>query len=121
MKKEGKAMISRREFMGGAAAIAASTIMSQYAIGGARSTGMSRPNSNFNGVQIGAITYSYRGMPGSAEDLLKYLVQCGLSSVELMGDAAENFAGMPRAAGPGGPGPGGRRRSSRRGCCLRRG
>ena len=58
-----------------------------------------KPNSNFNGVQIGAITYSYRGMPGTAEDLLKYLVQCGLSSVELMGDAAENFAGMPKGPG----------------------
>jgi sugar phosphate isomerase/epimerase len=104
MKKEGKAMISRRELMGGAAAIAASTIMSRYALG---SAGGSKPNSNFNGVQIGAITYSYRGMPSSAEDLLKYLVQCGLSSVELMGDAAENFAGLPRGGGRG-PRPRGR-------------
>jgi sugar phosphate isomerase/epimerase len=40
-------------------------------------------------------------MPGTAEDLLKYIVRCGLSSVELMGDAAENFAGMPRGAGRG--------------------
>ena len=101
MRKEGKAMISRRGFMGGAAAIAASTIMSQYATGRARSTGMSRPNSNFNGVQIGAITYSFRGLPGSAEDTLKYTVQSGLSSIELMGDVAENFAGMPRGAGRG--------------------
>jgi hypothetical protein len=89
MKKEGKVTISRRELMGGAAAIAASTIMSRYALGGAGGRGVSKPNSNFNGVQIGAITYSFRGMPGSAEDLLKYLLQCGLSSVELMGDAAE--------------------------------
>jgi sugar phosphate isomerase/epimerase len=101
MRKEGKAMISRRGFMGGAAAIAASTIMSQYAMGGARSTGMNRPNSNFNGVQIGAITYSFRGMPGSAEDTLKYTVESGISSIELMGDVAENFAGMPRGAGRG--------------------
>ena len=86
--------------MGGAAAIAASTIMSHYALGRSGRRG-SRPNSNFNGVQIGAITYSFRGMPGSAEDLLKYLLRCGLSSVELMGDAAEQFAGMPRGAGRG--------------------
>ena len=108
MKKEGKARISRRGFMGGAAAIAASTIMSRYTLNSAAGMGMSRPNSNFNGVQIGAITYSFRGMPGSAEDLLKYLLRCGLSSVELMGDAAEQFAGMPRGAGRG-PRPGGRR------------
>jgi len=104
MKKQSKVTISRRELMGGAAAIAASTIMSRYALGNSGGQGASKPNSNFNGVQIGAITYSYRGMPGTAEDLLKYLVRCGLSSVELMGDAAEQFAGVPRAAG------GGRRR-----------
>ena len=101
MNKEGKAMISRRELMGGAAAIAASTIMSPYALGRSASRGMRRPNSNFNGVQIGTITYSFRSMPSSAEDILKYTVRCGLSAIELMGDAAENFAGMPRGAGRG--------------------
>lgn len=106
MKKQSNVMISRRELMGGAAAIAASTIMSRYALGGAGGMGTSKPNSNFNGVQIGAITYSYRGMPGTAEDLLKYLLQCGLSSVELMGDAAEQFAGVPTAGR--GPRPRGR-------------
>ncbi|MHC4587627.1 MAG: sugar phosphate isomerase/epimerase family protein [Planctomycetota bacterium] len=101
MKKEGKVTISRRELMGGAAAIAASTIMSRYALGRSGRRGASRPNSNFNGVQIGAITYSFRSMPSTAEDILKYTVRCGLSSVELMGDAAEQFAGMPRGAGRG--------------------
>jgi len=101
MKKEGKVTISRRELMGGAAALAASTIMSQYALGRSSGRGASKPNSNFNSVQIGAITYSYRSMPSTAEDILKYTVRCGLSSIELMGDAAENFAGMPRGAGRG--------------------
>ncbi|MCP4608105.1 MAG: sugar phosphate isomerase/epimerase [Planctomycetes bacterium] len=101
MKKEGKVTISRRELMGGAAALAASTIMSRYALGRSSGRRASKPNSNFNGVQIGAITYSYRSMPSTAEDILKYTVRCGLSSVELMGDAAENFAGMPRGAGRG--------------------
>ena len=54
-----------------------------------------KPDSNFGGVQIGAITYSWRSMPGTADDLLKYTVQCGLSSVELMGEPAEQFAGAP--------------------------
>ncbi len=101
MKKEGKVTISRRELMGGAAAMAASTIMSRYALGRSGGRGASKPNSNFNGVQIGAITYSFRIMPSTAEELLKYLVRCGLSSVELMGDAAESFAGMSRGAGRG--------------------
>jgi len=87
--------------MGGAAALAASTIMSRYALGRSGGRGASKPNSNFNGVQIGAITYSFRSMPSTAEDILKYTVRCGLSSIELMGDAAEQFAGMPRGAGRG--------------------
>jgi hypothetical protein len=43
-------------------------------------------------VQIGVITYSYRSLPGSAEDLLKYITACGISSVELMGGPAEQYA-----------------------------
>jgi len=84
--------------MGGAAALAASTMMSRYALGGMAS---SKPNSKFNGVQIGAITYSFRSMPSSAEDILKYAVQCGLSSLELMGDPAERFAGIAGGGGRG--------------------
>ncbi len=99
MKDQNTTTLSRRAFMGQAAAIAASATMSRYAWGssGGRQTG--RPNSNFNGVQIGAITYSFRSMPGTAEDLLKYVLRCGLSSVELMGDPAEQFAAAPTASG----------------------
>ncbi len=55
-----------------------------------------KPDSNFGGVQIGVITYSYRSLPSSAEELLGYITRCGISSVELMGNAAEQFAGAPR-------------------------
>ncbi len=52
--------------------------------------------SKINGVTIGAITYSYRSMPDqSAEATLQYIVDSGLSAVELMGDPAESFAGRP--------------------------
>jgi len=54
-----------------------------------------KPNSKFNGVQIGVITYSYRSMPSTAEDLLKHITRCGISSVELMGGPVEQFAGAP--------------------------
>src|SRR4051812_16702417 len=68
-----------------------------------------KPNSLINGVQIGAITYSYRSMPDqSAEATLKYILDSGLSAVELMDGPAENFAGAPSARG-GGPGGGGGR------------
>ena len=55
------------------------------------------PGSKFGGVQIGTITYSYRSMPDQAlPAVLNYAAQSGLSSVELMGDVAERFAGIPQ-------------------------
>jgi sugar phosphate isomerase/epimerase len=56
-----------------------------------------KPNSRFHGVQIGAITYSFRTLPGSAEETLKYCLECGISAVELMSPVAESFAGAPPA------------------------
>jgi sugar phosphate isomerase/epimerase len=55
-----------------------------------------KPNSKINGVQIGAITYSFRSMPSSAEDVLKYCIESGISAIELMGDPAEQYAGAPQ-------------------------
>jgi sugar phosphate isomerase/epimerase len=80
--------LSRRTFIGGAAALAASSMIPGRALAAAAA----KPDSKFNGVQIGVITYSFRSLPGSAEDLLKYITQCGISSVELMGGPAEQFA-----------------------------
>jgi len=79
--------LSRRGVLGGAGALAASGVVPQLAMGAA-----AKPNSKFHGVQIGAITYSFRSMPSSAEDILKYCQKCGLSSVELMSGPAEGFA-----------------------------
>ena len=43
-----------------------------------------KPDSKINGVQIGTITYSYRSMPDqSAEAHLQYLVDSGISAVEM--------------------------------------
>jgi len=55
-----------------------------------------KPDSNFKGVQIGVISYSWRSMPdGEAEDILRYCLQSGISSIELMGSVAEQYAGIP--------------------------
>jgi sugar phosphate isomerase/epimerase len=54
----------------------------------------------FKGVQIGAITYSFRSMPSTVQDLIKYCQECGMTGIELMGDAAEAFAGSPTANQP---------------------
>ena len=83
-------ILSRRTFLGGTVALAASSAMPNLALAAA-----AKPNSRFNDVQIGVITYSYRSLPGTAEDLLKYVTECGISSIELMGGAAEQFAGAP--------------------------
>ena len=49
-----------------------------------------------NGVQVGVITYSFRSLPDqSAEATLKYVTDCGINAIELMGDPAEAFAGKP--------------------------
>jgi sugar phosphate isomerase/epimerase len=82
---------SRRTFLGGAATLAASSLLP----GRLPAAQAAKPDSNFHGVQIGVITYSYRTLPGTAEDLLKYITQCGISSIELMGGPAEQFAGAP--------------------------
>ena len=54
-----------------------------------------KPNSKFFGVQIGVITYSYRSMPHNVEQLLKYIIESGISAIELMGDSVEEYAGKP--------------------------
>ncbi len=64
-------------------------------------TAADKKSSKFGGVQIGAITYSYRSMPDqSIPAILKYVVQSGLSSVELMGDPVEQYAGIPQVKDP---------------------
>jgi sugar phosphate isomerase/epimerase len=56
------------------------------------------PSSLIRGVQVGAITYSFREMADqSAEAVLEYVRSCGISAIELMGDPAEAFAGGPKS------------------------
>jgi sugar phosphate isomerase/epimerase len=61
----------------------------------------SRPNSLINGVQIGVITYSYRAMPAQGADaVLKYVLESGISAVELMGGPIEAYAGARQPPTP---------------------
>jgi len=69
----------------------------------AASAGQGKPNSLIDGVQLGTITYSYRQLPDqSAEATLKYILDSGISAIEIMGGPVESFAGAPRAEGRGG-------------------
>ena len=91
---------TRRQFLG-----AAATLVSGAALGGNQLLGVpafirspgDKPNSLIDGVQIGVITYSFRDMPDqSAEATLQYVLDCGISAIELMGGPAEMFAGAPK-------------------------
>ena len=94
---------TRREFLGRAAILAASAMMPGRSLQAAAAA-VGKPNSVFNGVRIGCITYSYRSQFSSAEDILKALVQDGISEVELMGPAIQAYAGI--AGGGARPGKG---------------
>ncbi len=96
---------TRREFLGRAAILAASAVMPRSLHAAAAAA--AKPNSVFNGVRIGCITYSYRSQFSSAEDVLKALVQDGLSEVELMGNTIQAYAGIGGGAKPakGAPAP----------------
>ncbi|CCH53119.1 Xylose isomerase domain protein TIM barrel [Fibrisoma limi BUZ 3] len=90
---------SRRQFLGASAALAASAVMGTNKLFGAPAIirNLNKPNSLINGVQIGVITYSFRDLPDqSAEATLKYVLDCGISAIELMGGPAESFAGAPK-------------------------
>jgi sugar phosphate isomerase/epimerase len=98
---------TRREFgkLAFASLPAAAVLGRAEAIFGALA--QAKPNSLIDGVQIGTITYSYRSMPDqSAEATLKYIVDSGISAIELMGGPVESFAGAPSSGRGNGPGAG---------------
>jgi len=86
--KRGK--VTRREFLGTTAAAAALSTVPFHI----RCASSNR--SSFGGVQIGAITYSFRSMEDqSATATLDYCVRAGLGTVELMGTGVETYLGAP--------------------------
>ena len=91
-------MKNRREFLIKSALGAAGLVAAPAWLQGAPALikSYNKPNSLINGVQIGCITYSFRTMADqSAEATLKYVLDSGLSAIELMGDPTESFAGKP--------------------------
>ena len=87
--------ISRRKFVKQTTA-AGSGLLLMPSVAPSIIKNYNQPNSVINGVQIGVITYSFRSMQDqSAEATLQYILDSGISAVELMGGPAESFAGMP--------------------------
>jgi len=89
--------LSRRGFLATGSAAALTLVTGKLFGAPAYIPHLGKPNSLFNGVQVGVISYSWRSMPGSAEDILKYCIECNISAIELMGGPAEQFAGAPVA------------------------
>lgn len=82
--------LTRRTLLGASAALATSAILPRIT-----AAADARPNSVFGGVRIGAITYSYRGGPDTAEYTLDCLLKDGLSETELMDGPIRSYAGLP--------------------------
>lgn len=97
MTENNKKNLSRRKFLGSTAALAAVSMapMSLIEAPYIQKKATSKVSSNFGGVQIGAITYSWRNMPGGLENIIKYCKESGISSVELMSGDLETFLGAP--------------------------
>jgi sugar phosphate isomerase/epimerase len=119
MKKIGNSKngISRRKFLGTTAAAAALTMVplsygcKSNTTAAAGPAASDKPNSKFGGVQIGAISYSWRSMPGGVENTIKYCKEAGINSIELMSGDLEQYLGAPKnpMAGMFGPPAGGQR------------
>jgi sugar phosphate isomerase/epimerase len=92
--------VSRREFIGKSALAFTGLAMGTRHVFGAPAIlkNFGKPNSKFNGVQLGVISYSFRSLPTNAEQVLKYCVDANVSAIELMGTTAEAFAGAPNSS-----------------------
>lgn len=92
--------LSRRQFIGRTTAAVTGFAMASNSVFGAPAfiRNLGKPDSKINGVQIGAITYSFRSLPGNAEQILRYCLDSGISAIELMGPTAEAFAGAPNTS-----------------------
>src|SRR4051812_18259752 len=88
--------LSRRDF----ARLALAGFPAALALKNIPLSALDKINSRIHGVQVGAITYSFRALP--VEDVLKAYTTIGIGEMELMSNHAESLAGAP--SGPGGGG-----------------
>lgn len=96
-------MVSRRQF--GKIALASLPVAGLAQFPGGRGTPPPPPKSNWNGVQIGVITYSFR-QGVAAKDLIPIMNKLGINEVELMSNHCEELAGAPAGPAFGGGGRG---------------
>jgi len=95
ISKKSNSMHSRRAFLFQSSLASLGLFVASKSAIAENIFGLSNTNSLINGVQVGAITYSFRSLPGSATQLLQYCVEANITAIELMGDAIEQYAGAP--------------------------
>ena len=95
--KEKNFIINRRKFLQTSAMAAGVLAVAPLPTACAPTSNIEQNRSDFGGVKMGAITYSFRSMPSSAGNVLFYTLASGIGSIELMGDVAEEYAGKPAA------------------------
>src|SRR5882724_5357781 len=78
--------------------------LGKLALAAVPATLLAKPDSKWGGVQVGInVPYSYKGLPGTAEDILKYTTSLGLSAIELRSQPVEAFFGAPHSSRIGSP------------------
>lgn len=87
--------ISRRKFIGRAAG-AATLAMVPFGYSFSIGSKTNKPNSKVGGVQLGLTTYSYRDIPHKVDEVLQYVLQAGVNTVE-MRNVLEESLGIPQA------------------------
>lgn len=90
-----KKIVSRRSFLGSAAAATAGLAIIPPAFTFGINKQGKKPNSKVGGVLLGVTTYSYGSMPHKVDDVIGYLLQAGVSSIELRSVAEEDL-GIPQ-------------------------
>lgn len=88
--------ISRRKFLANMSAAAAFTMVPMNHLYQSNAK-PKKPNSKVGGVQLGLTTYSYLSMPHNLEEVLGYILQAGINSVE-MRSVLEEGLGIPGPA-----------------------
>jgi sugar phosphate isomerase/epimerase len=95
ISKKSNSMHSRRAFLFQSSLASLGLFVASKSAIAENTLGVSSPTSLINGVQVGAITYSFRSLPGNATQILQYCIDANISAIELMGDAIEQYAGAP--------------------------
>lgn len=83
-----------RKMLTSAAARQAAVLILASLLTGCSGTGP-KSDPGYQGVEIGVITYSWRSMPSTPGDIIRYCKEAGITSLELMGDVVEEYAGAP--------------------------